>query len=172
MGDMAVAPQTKIVYREPMKIAEAKAKGINPRLVSNKVFCTDWDAAQFGLTEEELLKFQEIYAMSDSTNIGYLGRRQFTDLLKLLSIMVEDDQLEKMFTEMDENGDGQIQFDEFVQAMAGNLDPEQLAMAASVKAGQAGTSSWKRGEIVWAANSGIIIVVSGMGIAGSGIHLL
>lgn len=110
-----------------MKAAEAKAKGINPILIKNKVFLQDWDSEKFGLTEQvgacpvppplvpgppepllcwaalvaspntgaffrtpqETIKFQEIYAMADSQNNGYLGRRQFTDLLKLLSIVVE-----------------------------------------------------------------------------------
>ena len=160
-------------YRAPMKAAEAKAKGINPILIKNKVFLQDWDSEKFGLTEQvgacpvppplvpgppepllcwaalvaspntgaffrtpqETIKFQEIYAMADSQNNGYLGRRQFTDLLKLLSIVVEgvrlrrapsrpaapliylaysstkQEQLSKMFEDMDENGDGQIEFD-------------------------------------------------------------
>ena len=50
--------------------------------------------------------------------------------------------------------------------MASTLDAEQLGMASSIKAGAAGTSSWKRGEIVWAANSGIVIVCAGLGIWG------
>ena len=49
--------------------------------------------------------------MADIEHIGYLGRRQFSDLLSIMNIEVDEDLLEKMFVEMDENGDGQIEFD-------------------------------------------------------------
>ena len=49
--------------------------------------------------------------MADYEQLGYLGRKQFTDLLGILQIYPDDDTLESMFLEMDENGDGQIQFD-------------------------------------------------------------
>ena len=91
--DLQMAPdpsetKSKKEYKAPMKAAEAEAKGINPKLVKNKVFLQDWDPTIFGLTEQEIIKFQEIYAMADNQNLGYLGRRQFTDLLKLLNIVV------------------------------------------------------------------------------------
>lgn len=123
------------------------------------------DASQWGLSDEELFKFQEIFAIADPDKLGYLGQIQFKQLLKLLNVEVSTEQLDKMFLEMDENGDNQIQFDEFVAAMASNLDAEQLEMAASVKPGASGTRRWSRGEIVWAANKGIIVVVTGMSIA-------
>ena len=62
-------------------------------------------------TDEELFKFKEVFSMIDIEHIGYLGRRNFTDLLDILMIEVSDDVMEKMFVEMDENGDGQIEFD-------------------------------------------------------------
>jgi AI-2 transport protein TqsA len=122
-------------------------------------------ADQWGLTDDELMKFMEIYAIADPDCLGYLGQIQFKRLLALINVEVSKEQLDKMFEEMDENGDNQISFDEFVAAMASNLDAEQLEMASAVKPGGSGTRRWTRGEIVWAANKGIITIVSGMNIA-------
>jgi AI-2 transport protein TqsA len=120
------------------------------------------NADQWGLTNAELLKFQEIYAIADPDMIGKLGQHQFKRLLKLIKVEVSPQQLATMFEEMDENGDNEISFDEFVAAMASNLDAEQLAMATAIKPGASGTRRWTRGEICWAANKGIITIVSGM----------
>jgi len=122
-------------------------------------------ADQWGLTDDELMKFMEIYAIADPDCLGYLGQIQFKRLLALINVQVSQEQLDKMFEEMDENGDNQISFDEFVAAMASNLDAEQLEMASAVKPGGSGTRRWTRGEIVWAANKGIITIVTGMNIA-------
>jgi len=39
-------------YRASMKAAEAKAEGIHPMLIKNKVFLQGWDSEKFGLTEQ------------------------------------------------------------------------------------------------------------------------
>jgi len=70
-----------------------------------------------------------------------------------------------MFEEMDANGDNQITFDEFAISMHNNLDDTQMELAMSLKPGDMGTSSWKRGEIVWSENCGVIICSVGMLIA-------
>jgi AI-2 transport protein TqsA len=103
-------------------------------------------------------------AIADADMLGYLGQIQFRKLMNLCKIELSRQQMEDMFADMDENNDNEITFDEFVAAMAKHLDDEQLEMASSIKPGASGTSRWNRGEIVWAANKGIITVVVGMGI--------
>jgi AI-2 transport protein TqsA len=125
----------------------------------------DLDASQWGLTEDELFMFQEIFAIAEPDKLGYMGQRQFKDLLALLKITVTDEKLATMFQEMDENDDNQITFDEFVGAMSKNLDAEQIEMAAAVKPGACGTKRWTRGEIVWGANNGIAVVCVGMAVS-------
>jgi len=139
-----------------------KNKMIDPFIRKHPVWDTQWDATQWGLTDDELFMFQEIFAIAEPDKLGYMGQRSFKDMLGLLKIEVSDEVLDKMFIEMDENGDNQITFDEFVAAMSSNLDTEQLEMAAAVKPGASGTKRWNRGEIVWAANSGIAVVNVGM----------
>jgi hypothetical protein len=49
--------------------------------------------------------------------------------------------------------------------MKHNLTPEQLEAAEGIKIGAMGTRSWARGDIVWAANNGLIIIATGQIIA-------
>ena len=52
--------------------------------------------------------FQECYAIADVACLGYLGQKQFKDLLKLLQIETTAEQLDTMFAQMDENNDNEI----------------------------------------------------------------
>jgi len=158
----------RIVAREYNKKGSPWAE-LPDKLVQNKVFLRDWDLPDPSMGDEQLFKMQQLFAIADTANVGYLGRNQFKGLLDLLGVDYQkpgqEDQLEKMFIDMDSDGNGQIEFDEFLAAMWDSLDEEQLEAANSVKPGLMGTSSWKRGSIVWSANSCIIICVVGMGIA-------
>ena len=50
--------------------------------------------------------------------------------------------------------------------MVNNMGKEQLANVNEIKMGTMGTRMWERGEIAWAANSGLMIVCTGAIIAG------
>eukprot|EP01044_Picomonas_judraskeda_P042336 COSAG03_NODE_21741_length_300_cov_0.746269_1_plen_100_part_11 len=65
-----------------------------------------------------------------------------------------------MMIEMDENGDGEIEFEEFAVAMVHTYDDDMISSAAMVAIGNLGTRMWKRGEIVWSINNNIIIIVA------------
>lgn len=119
-----------------------------------------------GLDEAEIEKFKEVYAMGDPTHVGYLGHRQFTDILKMLNIDVDEETLLQMFAEMDENDDGEIDFDEFVPSMVNHIDPEALDILDQISIGSLGTRMWTRGEILWAANTGLLIASGGGMLAG------
>ena len=67
------------------------------------------DAKTWGLSEDELFMFQECYAIADVACLGYLGQKQFKDLLKLLQIETTAEQLDTMFAQMDENNDNVTQ---------------------------------------------------------------
>eukprot|EP01052_Picozoa_sp_SAG31_P032330 SAG31_NODE_3534_length_4148_cov_982.321067_5_plen_554_part_00 len=150
-------------------------KMANPLIYTNPVFdeeknwlekCKKEDLAQLGDTPDEqkmgLFKFQEIYAMADIEHIGYLGRKNFKDMLKILDIEVDAAKLEEMFAMMDENSDNKIDFDEFFGAMVEKLTPEQLAAVDDLELGSQGTSKWARGEIAWACNTGMIVITCGI----------
>eukprot|EP01052_Picozoa_sp_SAG31_P046725 SAG31_NODE_9049_length_1343_cov_1.037781_3_plen_162_part_01 len=133
----------------------------NPKVFNHPVWRTDYDFPDLKLSAEEIDKFKELFSMCDTVYAGYLGHRQFTDLLKLLGVEVTEEVLQNMFAEMDENNDGQIEFDEFVPGIVHNVTPEQLEELEHVQLGAAGTRAWSRGEVLWAANSGMIVVSVG-----------
>lgn len=107
MGDEA-APELTELEKEYRKKRMA-----NPAIYANPLWDQEWDLSGMKeeITEAELFKLKEVYSMADIEHIGYLGRRQFTDLLSIMNMDVDDATLETMFEEMDENNDGQIQFD-------------------------------------------------------------
>jgi predicted PurR-regulated permease PerM len=155
---------------------ECKAKRMaNPQIYGNPVFdpAKDWrdsinekTKSELGDEDEaqriKLWKFQEIYAMADIEHIGYLGRKNFRDLLKILDIEVEGDKLDEMFAMMDENNDNQIDFGEFLTAMVSSLTDQQLEAVDDLELGACGTSKWARGEIAWAANCGLLVICIGI----------
>jgi predicted PurR-regulated permease PerM len=163
MGDDDAAPELTELERE-----FRKKKMANPAIYGNPIWEVEWDLSGMKeeLTEEELFKLKEVYSMADIEHIGYLGRRQFTDLLTIMNMDVDDATLETMFTEMDENGDGQIQFDEYAVSMVNNLGKELLEEIEDIRMGDQGTRMWERGEIAWAANSGLIVISCGAALAG------
>lgn len=118
------------------------------------------------VADESFFSMKEVYAMADYENVGFLGRRQFKDLLDLLNIAVDDDMLVQMFNDMDEDANGQIEFDEFASAMVSNLGLDALQALSATTPGAMGTRAWTRGQIIWAANTGLILITVGMGLAG------
>jgi len=63
---------------------------------------------------------------------------------------------------MDENGDGQIEFEELAVALLNTYDDELIAEAADTPVGALGTKAWSRGEILWSCNSNIIVACCGV----------
>jgi AI-2 transport protein TqsA len=147
-----------------------KKKQQNPAVYGHPVWNKRYEFPDLkdgaGLSEAEVDKFKEVYAMADPTHVGYLGHRQFTDMLKMLNIDVDEETLAIMFTEMDENDDGEIDFEEFVPSMVLHIDAEALDVLDQIQIGGLGTRMWGRGEILWAANTGLLLTSGGVLLAG------
>jgi len=120
-------------------------------------YSTETIQAQVDASEEEIEMWKKLYCMIDNQEIGYLGHVQFKYLLKLLDIIVTEEELDDLFLAMDENNDGQIEFDEMIIALKKIVTDDMLANAAAVRPGAVGTTRWKRSAIVWAANNGLLI---------------
>ena len=173
LGLLDIVPdqETAAVYMMKIKKqAFRKKKQENPAVYGHQIWNKRYEFPDLkdgaGLSEEEIDKFKELFAMADPQHIGYLGHRQFNDMLKMLNIEVEEEELQEMFLEMDENDDGQIEFDEFVPTMVRHIQPEQLDVMDQIKVGGQGTRMWSRGEILWAANTGLLLISGGVILAG------
>ena len=55
---------------------------------------------------------------------------------------------------------------EFATAMINNIGKEQLEQLQDVRPGAMGTRMWTRGQIIWGANTGLILITVGMACAG------
>jgi len=138
-----------------------RMKQKNPAVYGHPVWEKRYDFPDLndgkGLNESEMSKFKEIFSMCDAQHVGFMGHRQFTDMLGMLGIEVSDETLQAMFKEMDENDDGEIDFEEFVPAMFHNISMDELNSVNDIKIGGLGTRMWSRGEILWAANTGLLL---------------
>ena len=118
------------------------------------------------LSEEQVHQLKKIFAIANINHTGIIGRRQFKDLMFLLGIDPTDEELDEMLLEMDENGDGQIEFEEFAVAMVKTYDAQLLKEASETPLGAMGTRAWARGEILWSANNNLIVIAVGVLIVG------
>merc|ERR1719492_222968 len=76
------------------------------------------------LSEEELQEFREIFNLVDTDRGGSIGIDELARLMDTLGIRTTQDELKLMVTEIDENGNGEIDFDEFVQVMCRKVNTD------------------------------------------------
>ena len=74
------------------------------------------------LSAEQAAELKKAFAVMDSNGDGVVTKDELKNLLKGLGEDVTDDIVDEMIKIADENGDGKIQFDEFVKAATdGNM---------------------------------------------------
>jgi hypothetical protein len=145
-----------------MKMAEAKS---TKALMKHPVFEQEYDfSGKYGLdlTDDRVHDLKKIFAIANQNETGVIGRKQFQDLMDLLCMRPTEEELDKMMLEMDENGDGEIEFEEFAVALVHTYDDDMLSDAAATAIGARGTTMWERGEIIWAINTNIVILCISM----------
>ncbi|CAO3630960.1 unnamed protein product [Mucor hiemalis] len=70
-----------------------------------------------GITADELDTLQEAFQIYDTKNHGSIRNDQFSHIIASLGIVTEPKQIEKIVKGADTNGDGAIDFHEFVLTM-------------------------------------------------------
>ncbi|KAL0480002.1 calmodulin [Acrasis kona] len=70
------------------------------------------------LTKAQLQEFQEIFSLVDSDGGGSISKDELSQLLQTLNIKFSEEQLDMMMAEVDSDGSGYIEFQEFVDLMA------------------------------------------------------
>mmetsp|Transcript_49914 Transcript_49914/g.78987 ORF Transcript_49914/g.78987 Transcript_49914/m.78987 type:complete len:174 (-) Transcript_49914:161-682(-) len=79
------------------------------------------------LSEEDLQEFREIFNLVDTDRGGSIGTEELARLMDTLGIRTTPEELKLMVSEIDENGNGEIDFDEFVQVMCRKVNTDYTA---------------------------------------------
>jgi calmodulin len=91
---------------------------------------------QHHLTEEERAEFREIFDLVDEDKGGSISREELKKLMITLRLKPTEEELDAMMKEVDSDGSGDIDFDEFVTVMSRRVQadytPEQLRSAFKV----------------------------------------
>mmetsp|Transcript_8608 Transcript_8608/g.19800 ORF Transcript_8608/g.19800 Transcript_8608/m.19800 type:complete len:158 (+) Transcript_8608:47-520(+) len=75
------------------------------------------------LTEEELQEFRELFDLVDLDKGGSISPEELGSLMETLGLKPNQDELDAMIREIDQDGNGEIEFDEFVQVMSRKVQP-------------------------------------------------
>ena len=91
---------------------------------------------QHHLTEEERREFREIFDLVDEDKGGSISRAELKKLMITLRLKPTEEELDAMMKEVDSDGSGDIDFEEFVTVMSRRVQadytPEQLRSAFKV----------------------------------------
>jgi len=94
-----------------------------------------------GLTPEELSEFREIFNLVDTDGGGDISREELGELISTLGLKASQEELDRMIDEIDKDGDGTIDFDEFCSVMSHRVSqtytPEEVKHAFKVFQGEA-----------------------------------
>merc|ERR1711988_729967 len=87
------------------------------------------------LSDEQLEEIREAFSLFDSDASGMIDVRELKAAMRALGFEVKNEELKKMVTDIDNDGNGTIEFSEFLQMMTGkmgekdtreNIDDEEL----------------------------------------------
>ncbi|KAG2497411.1 hypothetical protein HYH03_004566 [Edaphochlamys debaryana] len=76
------------------------------------------EGAPIELTAQEVADLKEVFDLMDKDKGGTLSIEEVKGLMELLGMKVRSEELEAMVAEIDRSGDGNIDFNEFLQVMA------------------------------------------------------
>ena len=77
-----------------------------------------------GLSSTELAEFREIFDLVDKDKGGSISSEELAELMATLGINASRDEIHAMVSEIDEDGNGEIDFDEFVQVMSRKVNAD------------------------------------------------
>eukprot|EP00002_Diphylleia_rotans_P010472 TRINITY_DN2095_c0_g1_i1.p1 TRINITY_DN2095_c0_g1~~TRINITY_DN2095_c0_g1_i1.p1 ORF type:complete len:154 (-),score=43.59 TRINITY_DN2095_c0_g1_i1:432-893(-) len=85
------------------------------------------------LSEKELREFREIFSLVDVDHSGSISPEELGQLMTTLGLRPSQQELDAMIREIDADGSGDIDFDEFVAVMSrkvnANYTPEEVKAA-------------------------------------------
>ena len=85
-----------------------------------------------GLSDDMIMDYNDNFMVFDKQNKGYVTTDQLRDMLKYIGYNPTDDQLEKLTIEVDTNGNGTLEFNEFVELTTRLNPPEKAEMEGKI----------------------------------------
>merc|ERR1711945_25068 len=73
------------------------------------------------LTEEQLDEIREAFSLFDSDASGMIDIRELKAAMRALGFEVKNEELKKMVSDVDNDGNGTIEFAEFLEMMTGKM---------------------------------------------------
>merc|ERR1712137_1157788 len=73
------------------------------------------------LSDEQLDEIREAFSLFDSDASGMIDVRELKAAMRALGFEVKNEELKKMVTDIDNDGNGTIEFTEFLQMMTGKM---------------------------------------------------
>ncbi|KAL4237920.1 hypothetical protein ACF0H5_002630 [Mactra antiquata] len=83
------------------------------------------DIAKLGLTEEQLADFQRAFDLFDPDGDGTITTLELGTIMRVIGQNPTEAELQDMVNEVDEDGNGTIEFDEFVKMMASKTNSKE-----------------------------------------------
>merc|ERR1712232_1189735 len=74
-----------------------------------------------GLTEEQMEEIREAFGLFDADASGAIDVRELKAAMRALGFEVKNEELKKMVTDVDNDGNGTIEFGEFLAMMTGKM---------------------------------------------------
>merc|ERR1711975_125679 len=79
------------------------------------------EKAKGGLTEEQIEEIREAFNLFDADNSGAIDVRELKAAMRALGFEVKKEELKKMISDIDNDGNGSIEFQEFLEMMTGKM---------------------------------------------------
>merc|ERR1712005_66608 len=77
--------------------------------------------AKGGLTKEQIEEIREAFNLFDADNSGAIDVRELKAAMRALGFEVKKEELKKMISDIDNDGNGSIEFQEFLEMMTGKM---------------------------------------------------
>merc|ERR1712094_27477 len=74
-----------------------------------------------GLTEEQMDEIREAFNLFDGDQFGAIDVRELKAAMRALGFEVKNEELKKMVSDVDNDGNGTIEFAEFLEMMTGKM---------------------------------------------------
>ena len=81
-------------------------------------------SADLHFSDDELSELQDAFELFDKDGDGSITREEMSQVMRGFGQSVDSEVLRPLFTEVDDNGDGSLQWDEFVSLIR-HLDPSR-----------------------------------------------